>query len=55
MQAKGPGGCLGLLVGVALLAAGAAFDIRWMRDCGGIALVVWGVLFLVGFLSSAKE
>lgn len=55
MERRGPGGCLGLAVILALLATGYIFDIEWMRFCGGSGLLVWGLMFVIGFLGGARE
>jgi len=54
MQERGPGGWLGLAVAIALLAAGLLFNVQWMLQCGGLAVLVWGAMLLIGLLGGAK-
>ena len=54
MERRGPGGCVGLALLGLLFGTGLLFEIRWMRDCGGLGLVVWGALFVIGILGGAK-
>jgi hypothetical protein len=46
---------VGLAVLLVLFGTGLFFNIRWMRDCGGLGLVIWGALLAIGFLGGAKE
>lgn len=54
MERRGPGGFLGLAVVLALLVAGYIFNVEWMRICGGAGILVWGALFVIGFLGGAR-
>jgi hypothetical protein len=54
MERQGPGGCLGLVLLLGIFAAGLILDIEWMRNVGGIGLMVWGAMFVIGYLSGAR-
>lgn len=55
VEKERPGGCLGLIVLLGIFAAGLILDIQWMRNVGGFGLVVWGAMFVIGFLTGARE
>lgn len=53
-QQRGPGGCIGFIVLLVLLAVGIVANIEWMQTCGGIGLVVWAAMLIFGFLFGAR-